>query len=219
MLGSASSLADATPLPGCRVLRVRGVGLPRTAVFRYLGSYVGCDASLGVHLDISKRIGLAHGVFSQLRHLWPSRQLSRRTKAELLCTCVAPVLLFGSESWPLRASDARRLSSTWMSFVRRCLGVTNRDTWQAHTSQQQLLDTLGVPSLLTLAQRRLANWLGHVARLSPDRLPHAALIGTVADRRHDALGPAYLSRVRALLQQLPGVDDRMWTTVAQNRAQ
>ena len=93
MLSSAGSLADAAPLPGCRVLRVWGVGLPRTAVFRYLGSYVGCDASLGVHLDISKRIGLAHGVFSQLLDsLVDVPKLSCFARVSLLSSCLVPSL-------------------------------------------------------------------------------------------------------------------------------
>ena len=99
VIPSSDSEPDAAPLPGVRVLRIRSVGLPRAVVFKYLGSFVGSDSSLGTDLDVSKRIGLAHGAFNNLDHAWQTCHLSRKTKAQLLITCVAPVLLYGSEHW------------------------------------------------------------------------------------------------------------------------
>jgi len=81
-----------------------------------------------------------------------------------------------------------------------------------------MLNMLGVPSLLTLLQRRLAMWMGHIARMSPDRHPHAALFGVPAGRSFSSGGHhSFVSRAKALLQQLPGVDERTWPVTAQDR--
>ena len=219
LIPSVNSLSDAAPLPGTFVLRIRDHGLPRTALFRYLGSYIGSDSSLGTDFDVTKRIGLAHGAFNHLDHAWSSSQLSRRTKAKMLLACIAPVLLYGSEHWSLTAARVRKLSSTWMSFVRRCLRLNSRAAWEQHTSHAALLQALGVPSLLTLLQRRLGSWLGHLARMGPDRMPHAVLVGVPAFRTFVKFkGVIFMSRAKALLQHLPGIDDRIWATQAQDRA-
>ena len=162
---------------------------------------------------------MAHGAFNHLDHAWQTCHLSRKTKAQLLITCVAPVLLYGSEHWALTAARIQKLCNAWMCFVRKCLRLTSRQAWESHTSHSDMLRDLGVPSLLTLLQRRLGGWLGHIARMTPDRLPQATLVGVPADRVFVRFkGVLFVSRAKALLQHLPGIDDRVWATQARDRA-
>ena len=90
---------DAAPLPGNKILRVRGHAIPRTGEFCYIGSVLGTDSSLGVERDIRRRISLAWAAFGLLKHVWKSRIVTRATKGNMLLVCVASVLLFGAESW------------------------------------------------------------------------------------------------------------------------
>ena len=51
--------ADAAPLPGNKLLVVRGQPLPRTAVFCNVGGMLGTDKSMGVLADVRRRVALA----------------------------------------------------------------------------------------------------------------------------------------------------------------
>ena len=143
---------DAAPFPGARLLTIRGVPVPRTVPFRYLGSRV------------ARRIGLAWGAYGHLKHVWTSRQLSRAVRASVLSSCVASVLLFGCESWTLRAWHWNR---TWMAFVQGVSGVTWRQQRDQRLSADSLLQGCGLPSLHTMIYRKIARWLGRVSRQTP----------------------------------------------------
>ena len=55
--------------------------------------------------------------------------------------------------------------------------------------------------------------------MTPDRLPQATLVGVPADRVFVRFkGVLFVSRAKALLQHLPGIDDRVWATQARDRA-
>ena len=103
---------DAVPLPGCKILRVRGQPIPRTAQFCYVGSMLGTDETLGVQSDVKRRIGLACAAFGLLKHVWRSRQVSLAIKVRMLLTCVATVLLFGAECWTLAQHEKKQLRKT-----------------------------------------------------------------------------------------------------------
>ncbi len=219
---ATSAFRDLAPLPGSRVLYIDNVGIPKTAVFKYLGSMFAIDDTLGILCDVNRRLALAHAAFGQLRHVWQSKSISRHIKAQLLQSCVGSVLTYGSEHWTLSAGVVRRMTRTWQCFVRVSLGFSWDQVRDQRLSFQVLLQQLGVPSLLSLLQRRLASWLGHIARLDASRITWQMLFGTLAGRRtppaiqqHHHL--TYFSRVTAVLQQLPDVDDRIWVRQAQQR--
>ena len=88
---------DAAPLPGCKILRVRGIAIPRTVLFCYIGNLMGTDATLGVQADVKRRIGLACAAFGILQHVWKNKSVSLATKTGMLLTCVETVMLFGAE--------------------------------------------------------------------------------------------------------------------------
>lgn len=114
--------------------------------------------------------------------MWKTSVVSRRTKARLLLTCVATVLLYGSETWSLGHALSRRLHNTWMSCVRRALGVRQPVMTNDRLTNADMLRRIGLPSIHTLLAQRMGRWLGHGARMEPTRLPHGFLFGTLAHR-------------------------------------
>jgi len=71
-------------------------------------------------------------------------------------TLVLPVLLYGSETWTIKASDARRITAAEMKYMRRtagytctdyrkkytnCKGVKNNTNFEQITGIQEKLDT------------------------------------------------------------------------------
>ena len=221
MVSGCDRFPDLAPLPGARQLFIRGQPIPRTRVFKYLGSLVGADVSFGVDADVQRRIGLAWGAFGQLKHVWASCHSSRAVKAASLRSCVAPVLLYGSEPWTLRARHLRALNKAWFCFIRQVCGVSWVNQRDGHVSFAELLRRTGLPSLHTMLYRRIAGWF---ARRTPGRsLPYSALVGSLPHRvcpaatERQRFKGHYTSTARLVLQRMPSIDERVWARSAQNR--
>jgi hypothetical protein len=141
--------------------------------FTYLGSII--SAGGDITSEVSSRISKARMAFAGLRHLWRRRDLSLRLKGRVYNASVRAVLLYGCESWPLRVSDIRRLTS----FDHRCLRSISRVWWQQRVSNAELRrrvfgDTHNKELGYVIEFHRL-RWLGHVLRMEEQRLPKRAL--------------------------------------------
>src|SRR5438876_5249533 len=78
----------------------------------------------------SKRIALFNiswGKFRDLRMLLTAREASLRVKGEIYRACVQRVLVYGSETWPMKVNDMQRLVRTENIMVRWMSGVTLKD--------------------------------------------------------------------------------------------
>ncbi|CAH8538271.1 unnamed protein product, partial [Dicrocoelium dendriticum] len=116
----------------------------------------------------------ARSAFVNLRHLWRRRDVSFSLKGRVYSASVRSVLLYGSESWPIRVEDMRRLSA----FDNGCLRRIARVRWQHRvTSNDVRRRVLGNASISfnKLVLLRQLRWLGHVLRMAPERLPRRAL--------------------------------------------
>ena len=133
--------------------------IDRVNTFTYLGSNLQLDGDVSHEIQI--RLGKATGRFKQLDKLWKQRSVPTRIKSKVYKACVESVLLYGCESWPVKASDTQRLDS----FNCRCLRNLGAPT-----------DTMSS----TVQQRRL-KWLGHTLRMEPNMIPNACLEFEKAD--------------------------------------
>ncbi|KER19936.1 hypothetical protein T265_11404 [Opisthorchis viverrini] len=84
--------------------------------FTYLGSCISSDCS--VTDEVNTRISKARAAFAYLRLLWRQKGLSLNLKGRVYQATVRAVLLYGCETWPIRAADLRRLQM----FDSRSLG-------------------------------------------------------------------------------------------------
>jgi hypothetical protein len=96
-----------------------------------------------------KTTGILNNVFR------PQKTL-RKARMKLYNTLALPVLLYGSETWTVKASDARRITAAEMKYMRRtagytwdrlqnkwtnCKGVKNNTNFGQITGIQEELDT------------------------------------------------------------------------------
>jgi len=96
----------------------------------------------------------------------PQKNL-KKTRIKLHNTLALPVLLYGSETWTVKASDARRLTAAEMKYMRRTAGYT----WTDHKINAQIAKELNItPSLDKLLEYK-RSWIQHVNRMSRNRLP------------------------------------------------
>ncbi|TNN20225.1 endonuclease-reverse transcriptase, partial [Schistosoma japonicum] len=153
-------------------LMIESEVVERVDRFTYLGSLISADGL--VTDEISARIQKARLAFAKLRHLWRRRDIRLLTKGRVYRAAVRSVLLYGSETWPLRVEDIRRL----LVFDHRCLRNIARVSWDNRVSnavvRKRILgkDGKSINEVLKLHQLR---WLGHVLRMSNYRLPRRAM--------------------------------------------
>ncbi|VDP78322.1 unnamed protein product, partial [Schistosoma mattheei] len=81
--------------------------IERVDNFTYLGSLISPNGL--VSDEISARIRKARLAFANLRHLWLRREIRLSIKGRVYCTAVRSVLIYGSETWPLRVEGSRML--------------------------------------------------------------------------------------------------------------
>ncbi|VDP79991.1 unnamed protein product [Schistosoma mattheei] len=141
--------------------------------FVYLGSCINTGG--GVSDEINARIVKARAAYANLGHLWRLRDVSLAVKGRIYNASLRTVLLYACETWPLRVENVRRLSV----FDHRCLRRIADIQWQHHVSNAEVWhrvfghrddNSIGV----TILKHRLW-WLGHVLRMSSQKIPRRAL--------------------------------------------
>ena len=152
--------------------------LEQVKSFTYLGGVITENALSDQ--DITRRIGLAHAAMRTLNTIWTAKDITIPTKVTLYQTLVLPIVLYGSETWTLKAADERRLNTFEMSCLRRILGVSRRERLR----NDHIRATLGINSSIhdKIHIRRLT-YYGHVTRMDNTRFPQIALEGDIQGTR------------------------------------
>ena len=105
--------------------------------FTYLGSNISRDGE--VTMDVDCRIAKASRAFGCLRRpIFQDKHFSVATKRQVYRAVVLPVLLYGAETWTLKAQHVRRLNSFHNRCIRTILGVTRYQQWKERISSKHL---------------------------------------------------------------------------------
>ena len=112
--------------------------------FVYLGSTI--TNNLSIDSELNNGIGKAAMTLSRLtKCVRSNNKLSDHTKVNVYKACVISTLLYGSETWTMRAHQEKRLNVFHMRCLRRILGIT----WQDKVTNKVVLEKAGIPSLYT----------------------------------------------------------------------
>ncbi|XP_068674580.1 uncharacterized protein [Montipora capricornis] len=115
--------------------------------------------------ELNKRIGKAATTMTRLiKKAWNNSKLTEHTKSHIYRACVVSILLYGSESWTLRARQERKLNAFLMRSHRRILKIT----WQDKVPNNTVLERAGCTSMYTLLKQRRMRWL---VRMDDGRIP------------------------------------------------
>jgi len=68
----------------------------------------------------------------------------KKTRIKLNNTLALPVLLYCSETWAIKASDARRITAAEMKYMRRTAGYT----WTDYKRNSQIAKELKIKPIL-----------------------------------------------------------------------
>ena len=130
--------------------------------FCYLGDTIG--AAGGADQACRTRVRCAWSKFRELMPILTSRGASLKLKGKIYMQCVQSTMVYGSETWPMKADDLLRLVRTERMMVRWMCGVTLKD----RKASVELLDRLGVVAVDDVVRRGRLRWFGHVERMKAD---------------------------------------------------
>jgi hypothetical protein len=99
---------------------------------------------------------------------------------QLYNTLALPVLLYGSEIWIIKASDARRITAAKMKYMRRKAGYT----WTDYETNAQIAKELKITPILDKLLEYKRNWIQHVNREPRNRLPRVMKYYSPTGRRN-----------------------------------
>ena len=164
-------------------VQVEGGTVEVVSHFTYLGFNISKDGEVTVEIDC--RIAKASRAFGCLRKpIFQDRNLSIATKRQVYQAVVLSVLLYGAETWLLKAQHVKRLKSFHNRCIRTILGVTRYQQWKERITSAHLASTFGMQQLISdfVMEQRL-RWLGHLGRMGNDRLPKKVLFGELRGKR------------------------------------
>ena len=88
----------------------------------YLGDMLSQEG--GCEHAILKRIQTGWLKFRELSHLLIGKEMSLRSKGIIYTTCIRPAMLYGSETWPTKVEDIRKIQRSEMRMLRWMTGVS-----------------------------------------------------------------------------------------------
>jgi hypothetical protein len=204
-----------------RVLQIAGQAIENVATFKYLGQHFSSNGS--IRSELTHRVGKAYAIFRALdkQGIWREKLMTKKTKLIFYKTLVRSVLLYCAETWPATNEDVRKLEAVQMYCVRRICGYS---AWGTE-SNEEIRVKHEIPSIENVIRYHRLRWLGHVARMDPERLPVQVLFGWIEGKR--PIGrprKTWIDTVRDDLRVLSDLNNKRgtflaWQTLTQDRGQ
>ena len=88
-------------------------------------------------------------------------------------------MLYGSETWTIKARDARRITAAEMKYMR-----TAKYTWTGYKTNLHIAKELEITPVLDKLLEYKRNWIQHVNRKPRDRLPRIMKHNSPTGRRN-----------------------------------
>ena len=104
----------------------------------------------------------------------------KETRTKIYNTLALPVLLYDSETWTIKAKDARRKAAAEMKYMRRTAGYTRTD----YETNTQIAKELKITQILDKLLEYKRKWIQHVNRMLRNRLPRVMKHYTQTGRRN-----------------------------------
>jgi hypothetical protein len=129
-----------------------------------------------VSIEVAARIQAGNKCYYGLTEVLSSRAVSRRLKEQLYTSLIRPVVVYGSEIWPLRKMDDQRFLVFERKVLRKIYGpVKDEITGEWRRRKNLELETLYSSSdILEVIRSRRLRWAGHAWR-SQNPLLHAVI--------------------------------------------
>jgi uncharacterized C2H2 Zn-finger protein len=107
-----------------------------------------------------KITGILNNVFR------PPKNPFTKTRIKLYNTLALPVLLYGSETWTIKARDTRRITAAEMKYMR-----TAGYIWTDYKTNTQIAKEFKITPICDNLLEYKRNWIQHVNRMPRNKLP------------------------------------------------
>ena len=191
--------------------------MPVVDNFKYLGSLLTRDCKDTV--EVVSRINAASHAFGALRQcIFTSTNISFPAKKMVYEGLILAILLYGLETWCLTEFLFGKLRVFLARCVRAMCRVNRLHTRRFKIRSIDLLKRVGLSTIDSYVTRRQLRWVGHVARMSEERLPRKMLSCWVKEKRpRGAPEFTYGRGVYKALKKV-GLDKNDWYRTAMDRA-
>jgi hypothetical protein len=118
-------------------------------------------------LDTDNKLNNFLKITGILNNVFRPQKTLKKTRIKLYNTLALPVLLYGSKTWSIKASDARRITAAEMKYMRRTAGYT----WTDYKTNAQIAKELKITPILDKLLKYKRSWMQNVNRMPQNRLP------------------------------------------------
>ncbi|VDP20896.1 unnamed protein product [Heligmosomoides polygyrus] len=160
-------------------IKVNGIELPRTSVFKYLGSAVTSDGKLMIEVNSIQRVSTACSKWRSLTGVLCDRKMPERLKSKIYRAVVRPVAMYGAECLTAIKEVEARLSDMETKMLRWTAGVTRLDRIRNDATRQKF----GVAPIADKMREARLRWYGHVLRGEEDGVRKIGLNFEVIGKR------------------------------------
>lgn len=146
----------------------------RVRQFDYLG--VTIEDKSEEESEINKRLQSGSRAMSSLKGVMLSKMVSRRVKVRVYKTVIRPTVLYGAETWVVNKKIENKLLIWERKILRRIFGGQKDESgqWKRRTNEN-IYEMYSDPNIVKIAKARRIRWLGHVHRMSKERIPNKLL--------------------------------------------
>ena len=118
-------------------------------------------------MDIDNKLHNYLKIACIINNVFRPQKTLKKTRIKLYNILALPVWLYDSETWTIKASDARRITAAEMTYMR-----TARYTWTGYKTHTQITKELKISPILNKLLEYKRGWIQHVNRMLPlNRLP------------------------------------------------
>lgn len=136
----------------------------RVSHFNFLGSVLTNGNKIKVEIDT--RLKKGNNCYYGLGKVLSAKAVSNNLKVQIYMTLILPVVLYGSETWPLRKAEQMRLEVFGRKILRRIFGPCKDDQtgeWRKRHNQE-LQNLFQRPYIIKEISVRRMRWAGHTWR-------------------------------------------------------
>ena len=149
-------------------VKVEPIKLPqgevkRVTKLKYLGSIISDDGEC--KLDIDHKVGKANMAMKPFRKLFWAKKMQLKRKFNIFKTFIYSIILYGCESWTLKAPDRNTLDVWWRKQLRKLHNITLFD----HVTNSKLYKAFETKPLTDLIEERRWRYFAHLYRYNEER--------------------------------------------------
>lgn len=138
------------------------MSLEKVDRFCYLGELISCNGD--VNTAVTARMRCAWKKFRELSPILSAKKVSLAVKGKIYVSCVRSCMLYGSETWAVKAEQVSKLHRTEMRMIRWMSNVSLKEKKRS----SDIREKMGVEAIDVVMRRNRLRWFGHVERRDDD---------------------------------------------------